>query len=97
MCEAATGKVRVTLDGHHGMWGSIEAHVFSPNAKFLVTCSGDKTAKVWDLATGREMITLRGHSSWVTQAVFLPDGRLATADLDGGVRLWGEASRPGGR
>ena len=39
------------------------------------------------------MLTLTGHSGQVTALAFSPDGRwLATADWDGGVRVW---ERPG--
>jgi WD40 repeat protein len=40
---------------------------------------------VWDLATGREHLTLTGHTLWVVSLAFSPDGRrLATAAAGGG-------------
>src|SRR5262249_42694828 len=56
---------------------------YSPDGTRLVTTSWDKTAKVWDAATGAELLTLGGHTHVVMSAVFSPDGkRVATAAWD---------------
>ena len=34
---------------------------FSPDGTRIVTASGDKTARVWDAATGKTLATLAGH------------------------------------
>ena len=40
----------------------------------------DDTAKVWDAQTGKELLTLQGHTDSVDGVAFSPDGkRLATA------------------
>jgi WD40 repeat protein len=44
----------------------------------------DKTAKIWSVATGEEVVTLRGHTAAVNFAAFNPDGReIITASADG--------------
>jgi len=66
---------------------------FSPDGKRVATASGDKTAKVWDAASGQALLTLRGHSSYVQDVAFSPDGkRLATASGDKTVKVWDAAS-----
>jgi hypothetical protein len=62
--------------------------VFSPDGTHLATTSGDRTARIWDTATGRTTATLTGHTGWVFDVVFSPDGtRLATASIDGTARI----------
>jgi WD40 repeat protein len=48
---------------------------WSPDGKRLATASWDKTAKVWDAADGREVLTLRGHNDAVTSVAWSPDGK----------------------
>ena len=36
-----------------------------PDGRRVVSASGDKTLKVWDVETGECVATLKGHSSYV--------------------------------
>jgi len=45
----------------------------------------DKTVRIWDMESGRELITLAGHSRWASSVAWFSDGkRLLSA---GGDRL----------
>jgi len=55
--------------------------------QILITGSYDTTAKVWDLATGKEIRTLTGHTLGIRCLQF-DDARLITGSLDGTVRVW---------
>jgi WD40 repeat protein len=62
---------------------------FSPDGKLLATASGDKTARLWEVASGKALATLAGHENEVNAVAFSPDGKLvATASADGTTRLW---------
>ncbi|MCH8964434.1 MAG: PD40 domain-containing protein, partial [Planctomycetes bacterium] len=63
--------------------------VFSPDGRRIVSASGDRTALVWDVETGRELIALIGHTSRISSAAFSPDGqRIVTASDDSTARVW---------
>jgi WD40 repeat protein len=63
----------------------------SPDGKRLASAR-EKYVKVWDLATGKELLTLAerdGHRGRVNHVAFSADSeRLASASDDGTVKLW---------
>ncbi|MEI6535863.1 MAG: hypothetical protein WCN98_11020, partial [Verrucomicrobiaceae bacterium] len=55
----------------------------------IVTASSDKTARVWETSSGKQLATISGHVSAVWSAQFSVDGhRIVTASTDGTVRVW---------
>jgi len=76
----------------HGHAGGVYSVAFSPDGHTLVTGSKDGTLSQWDLATGREIRTLRGHATADSVAVS-PDGRtVICASDDHTIKLWDLAS-----
>ena len=72
---------------------------FSPDGRTLATGSSDNTARLWEVASGKQIAMLRGHENLVKSVAFSPDGRtLATGSSDNTARLWevatGQADRP---
>jgi WD40 repeat protein len=77
-----------TFKGH--MLGA-HAAVFSLDSRRLVTGGGNgrEVAKLWDVSTRRELMTLPGHGSEFMYVAFSPDGRwLAACGLEGELHLW---------
>ena len=61
---------------------------FSPDGeRVIMVC--DRQAVIWDAATGKEVLVLKGHSDGIATAVYSADqSRIVTASRDKTVRLW---------
>ena len=84
----------------HGAFGHGGVSVaFSPDGKTVLTGSRDKTARLWDAATGQPVGRPWSIRQMVYAVAFSPDGKtILTGSLDKTARLWdaatGRASRP---
>ena len=71
----------------HGKFVRLAA--FNAAGTMAVTASSDQTARLWDVATGKEIAKLDGHEAEVWSAAFSPDGkRVMTVSFDKTARLW---------
>jgi len=76
--------------GHNGFIGDF---AFSPDGKWLVTASDDKTARIWETATGQCLHILTGHEEFVNGVDFSPNGRwVVTASGDTTAQIWDAAN-----
>jgi WD40 repeat protein len=77
----------------------VEALAFSRTGDMLVSGGADGTARSWELATGKALVTLATGKALVTlgglrdatsvlSVAFAPDGRVAVGSSDGTLRLW---------
>jgi WD40 repeat protein/serine/threonine protein kinase len=82
----------VTLYGHAS---PVFCAAFSPDGQRLATsggtvpAGGDQAVKVWDVRTGRELLSITRHGALIWRVAYSPDGqRLATASHDGTAKVW---------
>jgi len=69
--------------------GSIYSAAISPDGRYALSGSDDKTVKLWDISTGKQIRTMEGHTDRVCSVAFSPDGRYAASgSLDSTVRIW---------
>ncbi|MDY6901159.1 MAG: hypothetical protein SWZ49_24215 [Cyanobacteriota bacterium] len=58
--------------------------------QLIVSCSRDKTIRIWDLYTGECIRILEGHTDWVYCIAISPDGKtLVSCSRDKTVKIWG--------
>jgi WD40 repeat protein/tRNA A-37 threonylcarbamoyl transferase component Bud32 len=75
-----------TLKGHES---DVRSVAFSLNGKELASTGVDRTVRIWDVATGRQLKVLRGHKGEVRSVFYSPNGKwLCSASFDHTLCLW---------
>ena len=83
---AAQGIETVIQKGHEL---AVLTVVVSPDSNYVATGSRDKSVKLWELSTGREVRSFLGHSASVNQLDFSSDGKhLISANGDASIKIW---------
>jgi WD40 repeat protein len=78
---------RLRLTGHHPL--AVSSVSVSPDGKRLLTSSWDRTLRLWDAVTGKQLRVFEGHTLWINAAALSPDGKYAlSGSADRTVRLW---------
>jgi WD40 repeat protein/tRNA A-37 threonylcarbamoyl transferase component Bud32 len=81
-----------TLERRYLHGKAVRAVAYSPDGRTALTGSADKTARLWDIASGKEIAILR-HDGEVRAVAYSPDGRtVLTGSADKTARLWDAAS-----
>lgn len=68
---------------------AVVAVAISADSNYIATGSKDKSAKLWEMSTGREVRSFLGHEATVTSIEFTPDGKyLISGSNDKTIRVW---------
>jgi RNA polymerase sigma factor (sigma-70 family) len=90
--DLEAGREYATLRGPEGY---IQFFTFTPDGRFVVSGSFDRTVRVWEVASGKEALCLRGHRRGVAAVAVSADGRLV-ASSPGRPRLFHDPSQADG-
>ena len=72
-----------------GHYATIRTVAFSSDGRFAATGSADKTIKLWEVSTGREIRSYLGSNGTVWKLAFSQDNRLlASIDAEYKVTIW---------
>jgi WD40 repeat protein/tRNA A-37 threonylcarbamoyl transferase component Bud32 len=86
--DTATGREMYTIT-QPGDDAGISSVAFSPSGQYLAFASANQAVKLFLAATGKELLTLRGHTHWIGAVAFSPDGsRLASGSMDKSLKVW---------
>ncbi|RNA16165.1 serine threonine kinase [Brachionus plicatilis] len=81
--DSQNGLIKNKLVGH--TW-TVNQIIELPNGN-LVSCSDDKTVKVWNISNGAVIKSIT-HETYVRSIAFLPNGYLVSGLWDGIINIW---------
>ena len=74
---------------YRGHAGVVQSVAVSRDGKLVVSGASDRTARLWDLKSGKCLKVLEGHTDRINSVAFLPDPpRAVSGSGDGTIRLW---------
>lgn len=89
--EVSSGKLLHTMKGHTG---NIDYMALSADGKTAYSASTDKTARIWDVETGKEKLVFKEHGEGgVTSIAVSPDGKtVVSGDNKWMILVWDAAT-----
>lgn len=70
-------------------FGGILGVAFSPDGNKIASSSTDGEIRLWQVATGQQLLQWKAHSNWVRSIAFSPDGKtIGSGSADCSVKIW---------
>jgi WD domain, G-beta repeat len=86
--DAKTAEVVAKFD-KHGTGTMVYTIVVTKDGKYAISGARDKEIRVWEVATGKQIRTMTGHTEQVYQVALSPDEKqVLSASYDRTVRVW---------
>ncbi len=85
LCIAEAQSFTAVIQKGHGE--VVKSAQITADGNFLITASRDKTVKIWDAITGKEIRSLIGHDHTVND-FSIHENTVATSSADGTVGVW---------
>ena len=94
LLEIATGTTVRKFDGHAAY--EVSCSRFTADGKRSASCGGDRTLRIWDASTGKQVGLVEGFPDGLTSIIITPDDKHVLAagggrypdSLDYTIRLW---------
>lgn len=72
-----------------GSLGEVKCLILGPGGRSLISGGVDGVIRVWDMATGKALRNLVGHTSYINALIISPNGKnLISAGADETIRIW---------
>ncbi len=95
MLNAADGKLLYEIESWQGHKEWVNGIRFSPDGLRFASVSDDGLLKVWETASGKNLLTFRGHVAGINQVAWHADGtKLFTTSSDNTIKVW-DINNPG--
>ncbi|MDD2267353.1 hypothetical protein [Sulfuricurvum sp.] len=80
-----TSRLAFTMPPHADFISTV---AFDDHGQWIATGSYDRAINVLNMATMKQPLKLRGHSSAIVKIIFLPEAKMLSADKEGGLIVW---------
>jgi len=94
--DADSGEELLDLSAYESFSGDGDisaTFAWSPDGERILITYEDQTARVWDAASGEQLLSFDGHQDRISGGSWSPDSRwIASGDLSGNVILWDATS-----
>jgi WD40 repeat protein len=70
-------------------FGSVNSVAFSPNGELVAAGTANGEVRLWQVSSGKPLLTCDAHSNWVYSIAFSPDGNILACGSDNQtLHLW---------